>query len=128
VFAKHVEGRHSRGLVHVLWAVEKFSFSNDFGVNFLTGGTPGASRAALDDQVGSQIDFFVTFNCPRGVFWRPCGLFGPALGRPLASLWRQKLAEEIQKESFWCTLHSRALAEGEKGRARTRRMKLKRNR
>ena len=86
MFAKHVEGRHSHGLVHVLWAVEKFSFSNDFGVNFLTGGTPGASRAALDDQVGSQVDFLMVFRCPGGGFWRPCGPFGRHWARLGATL------------------------------------------
>ena len=69
MFAKRAEGRHSHGFVHVLEAVEKFSFLSDFGVNFLMGrGTPGVSRAALDDQVGSQVDFLMVFRCPEGVF------------------------------------------------------------
>ena len=37
---------------------------------------PGASQAALDDQVGSQVDFLMVFECPGGVFWRRCGAFG----------------------------------------------------
>ena len=86
MFAKRVEGRHSRGFVHVLGAVAKSSFLNDLGVDFLTGGTPGASWAALDDQVRSQVDFFLIFNCPGGVFWRPCGPFGHPWARLGATL------------------------------------------
>jgi hypothetical protein len=68
VFANRVEGRHSRDFVHVLGAVEKFSFLKDFGVDFLTGGYLGASRAAMHDQVGSQVDFLMVFSCPGGGF------------------------------------------------------------
>ena len=57
-----------------------------FGSISLLGGTPGASRAALDDQVGSQVDFFMVFRCPGGVFWRPCGPFGHPWARLGASL------------------------------------------
>jgi hypothetical protein len=57
VFAKRVEGRHSRGFVHVLEAVEKFSFLSDFGVDFLTGGYPWSLPGGWGDQVGSQVDF-----------------------------------------------------------------------
>ena len=93
----------------------------------LLGGTPGASRAALDDQVGSQADFLMVFKCLGGVFWRPRGPFGDPwarLGATLGVTLHQKLAEETQKETFWCTLHSRVHFEREKGRARTRRMCL----
>ena len=41
MFAKRAEGRHSRGFVHVLEAVEKFSLLSDFGVNFLPWSLPG---------------------------------------------------------------------------------------
>ena len=47
MFAKRVEGRHSRDFVHVLGAVEKFSFLIDFGVNFLTGGYPWSLPGGL---------------------------------------------------------------------------------
>ena len=92
----------------------------------LLGGTPGASRAALDDQVGSQADFLPVFKCLGGVFWRPRGPFGDPwarLGATLGVTLHQKLAEETQKETFWCTLHSRGHFERE--HARTRRMCLK---
>ena len=88
MFAKRVEGRHSRGFVHVLGAVEKFSFLVDFGVISLRGGTPGASWAALDHQVplGSQVDFLMVFKCPGCVFWGPCGPFGHPWARLGATL------------------------------------------
>ena len=76
MFAKRVEGRHSRGFVHVPGAVEKSSFLMILGSISLLGGTPEASRAALDDQVGSQVDFLMVFKCPGGVFWRPGDPFG----------------------------------------------------
>ena len=41
MLAKRAEGRHSRGFVHVLGAVEKLSLVNDFGVNFLPWSLPG---------------------------------------------------------------------------------------
>ena len=47
VFAKRVEGRHSRDFVHVLGAVEKLSLLNVFGVNFLTGGYPWSLPGGL---------------------------------------------------------------------------------
>ena len=86
MFAKRVERRHSRGFVHVLGALEKFSFSMILGSISLLVGTPGASRAALDDQVGSQVDFLMVFRCPGGVFWRPCGPFGHPGARLVATL------------------------------------------
>ena len=46
MFAKRVEGRHSRGFVHILVAVEKLRFL-DFGVNFLTGGYPWSLPGGL---------------------------------------------------------------------------------
>ena len=52
----------------------------------LLGGTPGASRAALDDQVGSQVDFLMVFKCPGGVSWRPCDPFGHPWARLGATL------------------------------------------
>lgn len=39
----------------------------DFGVNFLTGGTPGAARAPSGDQDRSQVDFVMVFDVPEGV-------------------------------------------------------------
>ena len=42
MFAKRVEGRHSRGFVHILEAVEKLSLLNDVGVNFLPWSLSGA--------------------------------------------------------------------------------------
>ena len=86
MFAKRVEGRHSRGFVHFLGAVEKSILLTDFGINFLTRVYPGASRSALDDQVGSQVDFFMVFSCFGGVFWRPCGPFGHPRARLGATL------------------------------------------
>ena len=73
MFAKRVAGRHSCGFVHVLGAVEKLSFLNDFGSISLLGGTPGASRAPLGAQVGSQVDFFTIFRRPGEVFGAPLG-------------------------------------------------------
>jgi hypothetical protein len=65
-------------------------------------GTPGTSQAALDDQVVSQIDFLMVFKCPVSfhVLVVPLGVLGPGLGRPWASLWRQKLVEETQKKKL----------------------------
>ena len=99
VFANRVEGRHSRDFVQVLRAVQKFRSLYDFGVNFLTGGTPEAFQAALEDQVGSQVDFFIGFRCPGGVFWRPCWV---PLGQPWGKLghhlgarsWQRKLEKQ----------------------------------
>ena len=82
MFAKRVEGRHSRGFVHVPGAMEKSGFLMILGSISLLGGTPRASRAALDDQVGSQVDFLMVFKCPGGVFWRPV-----ISGQPWAWLW-----------------------------------------
>ena len=47
MFAKRVEGRHFRGFVHVLGAVEKLSFSSDFVVNFLAEGYPWSLPGGL---------------------------------------------------------------------------------
>ena len=47
MFAKRVEGRHSREFIHTLGVVGKQRFLVDFGMNFLPVGTPGASRAPL---------------------------------------------------------------------------------
>ena len=103
MFAKRAAGRHSRGFVHVLGAVAKSSFLNDFWVDFLTGGTPGASRAALDDQVGSQFDFLMVFISVPGVSFGvlvvPLGTLGPALGRPWASLWRRSWQRRLKKKA-----------------------------
>ena len=52
MFAKRVEGRHSRDFVHGLGAVEKFSFLNDFGDNFLTGGYPWSFPGGLGEAGG----------------------------------------------------------------------------
>ena len=41
MFAKRAEGRHSRGFVHVLEAVEKLCLFNDFGADFLPWRPPG---------------------------------------------------------------------------------------
>ena len=57
MFAKRVEGRHSRELIHTLGVVGNNIFLVDVGVNFLPVGTPGASRAPLADQVMSHSDF-----------------------------------------------------------------------
>ena len=65
MFAKRVEGRHSRELIHTLGVVGSNDFLVDFGVNFLPVGTPAASRAPLGDQVTSQSDFATAFRCPR---------------------------------------------------------------
>ena len=128
MFAKRVEGRHSRGFVHVLEAMEKLSFLNDFGVDFLTGGYPWSLPGGRGDQVGSQVDFLFVFEGPGvsfGILVVPLGTLGPVLGRPWPSLGRQTLAEESQKESSWCTLHPRVQFEVENTHARTRRMRLK---
>ena len=97
MFAKRVEGRHSRGFVHVLGAVENYVFLMTLGAISLLASTPGASRAALDDQVGSQVDLLMVFRCPGGVFWRPCGLFGrpwACLGTTLGVTWAPKVAKK----------------------------------
>ena len=52
MFARCVEGRHSHEFIQALGAMEKLCFLCDFGVIFLPGGTPGASRAPLGAQVG----------------------------------------------------------------------------
>ena len=57
MFAKRVDGRHYRELIHTLGVVGKQRFLLDFGVNFLPVGTPGASRAPLADQVVAQTHF-----------------------------------------------------------------------
>ena len=76
MFAKRVEGRHSREFIHTLGVVGKQRFFVDFGVNFLPVGTPGASRAPLGDQVVSQSDFLMVFRCPGDALWGPGGAFG----------------------------------------------------
>ena len=75
--------------------VEKSSFVMILGSISLLGDTPGASRAAWGDQVGSQVDFLMVSKCPGVSFGNlviPLGTLGLALGRPWASLWRQKWA------------------------------------
>ena len=58
-------------------------FFIDFGVIFCPGGTPGASRAPLGAQVGSQVEFLMVFRRPGGGFGAPLGdVFGPTLGTP----------------------------------------------
>ena len=93
MFAKRVEGRHSRDFFHTLGVVGEQHFLVDFSVNFLPVGTPGASRAPLGDQVVSQSDFLTGFRCPGDALWGP-GVplrdLGPALERPWASRGRQK--------------------------------------
>ena len=86
MFARRVEGRHSRELIHTLGVVGKQRFLLDFGVNFLPVGTPGASRAPLGDQVVSQTDFVTVFRCPGDALWGPGGSFarpGACLGASL---------------------------------------------
>ena len=48
----------------------------DFGVIFPPGGTPGASRAPLGAQVGSQVEFLMVCSRPGGGFGAPLGPFG----------------------------------------------------
>ena len=67
MFARRLEGRHSREFIYAL-AVEKEANILDFGVIFLPGGTPGASRAPLGAQVGSQVEFLMVFRCPGDGF------------------------------------------------------------
>ena len=97
MFAKRVEGRHSREFIHTLGVVGKQRFLVDFGVNFLPVGTPGASRAPLGDQVVSQTDFVMVFKCPGDALWGPCGVFGrpgACLGATLGVTWAPKVAKK----------------------------------
>ena len=48
------------------WGQWKSLFFVVLGSISLLGGTPGASQAALDDQVRSQVDFLIAFGCPGG--------------------------------------------------------------
>ena len=93
MFAKRVEGRHSREFIHTLGVVGKQRFLVDFGVNFLPVATPGASRAHLDDQVVCQTDIATVVKSPGDALWGPgrsLGTPGACLGRPGASRGRQK--------------------------------------
>ena len=101
---------------------ESCRFFIDFGVIFPPGGTPGASRAPLGAQVGSQVDFLMVFGRPGGGFGAPLGPFGlpwASLGRPWASLWRLNWTQKREKERLWCTVRSRVDFGSEKGGART---------
>ena len=99
--------------------MQKYRALVDFGAIFPPGGTPGASRAPLGAQVGSQVDFLMVFRrAPLG----PFGLLWASLGRPWASLCRLKWTQESEKERLWCTLRSRVDFGSEKGGARTFRM------
>ena len=102
--------------------MQKYRSLVDFGAIFPPGGTPGASRAPLGAQVGSQVDFLMVFRRPGGGFGAPLGPFGlpwASLGRPWASLWRLKWTQKSEKEPLWCTLRSRVDFGSEKGGART---------
>ena len=55
---------------------ESCCFFIDFGAIFPPGGTPGASRAPLGAQVGSQVDLLMVFSRPGGGFGAPFGPFG----------------------------------------------------
>ena len=69
----------------------------------LLGGTPGASRAALDDQVGSQVDFLMVFRCPGDALWGPGGAFGrpgSCLGATLGRHVGAKSSEERVKKKL----------------------------
>jgi hypothetical protein len=108
VFAWRVEGRHSRDFFHAQGRCKSIVLKSIL-VAFSTGGTPGASRAPLGAQVGSQVDFLMVFRRPGGGFGVPLGPFGlpwATLGRPWASLWRQKWTQKSEKEPLWCTLRS----------------------
>ena len=99
VFARRVEGCHSRQFIHTLGATRKQRFI-EFGVNFLIGGTPGASRAPLADQVRSQVDLLMVFRCPGDALWGPGGSFarpGACLGATLGVTSAQN-SEEREKE------------------------------
>ena len=76
MFARRVEGRHSCEFVHALGRWKSYVFFVDFGVIFLPGGTPGASRAPLGAQVGSQVVFLMVLRRPGDGFWAPFGPFG----------------------------------------------------
>ena len=95
MFAKRVEGRHSREFIHILGVVEKQRFLVDFDVNFLPVGTPGAGRP------------WVTRWCPRlilcrflGVPGMPCGVLVVSLGGrglPWSDLGRHVGAKSSEK-------------------------------
>ena len=88
MFANRVEGRHSCDFVHILGAVDKLRFYLFLGLISLLEATPGASRAALDDQVGSQVDLLMVLGVPRvscGPFGRPWACLGATLGVTLAA-------------------------------------------
>ena len=69
----------------------------DFGVIFRPGGTPGASRAPLSTQVGSQVDFLMVFRCPRGGFGTPFGPFWTPLGALGSHLGAKSGAKSVKK-------------------------------
>jgi hypothetical protein len=97
VFAKRVEGRHSRKLIHTLGVVGKQRFLLDVGVNFFPVGTPGASRAPLGDQVASQSDFVTVFTCPGDALsglGGPCGRAGAYFGATLGVTWAPKVTKK----------------------------------
>ena len=97
VFAKHVEGRHCREVIHTLGVVGNNDFLVDFVVNFLPLGTPGASRAPLGDQVASQSDFVTVFRCPGDALsgpGGPCGRPWACLGATLGVTWAPKAAKK----------------------------------
>ena len=102
-----------------------------FGSISLLAGTPGASQATVEDQVGSQVDFLMVFRCPGSVSWRPCGPFGrrwACLGATLGVTLAPEAGRGDSKRKLLLHIHSQVHFEGEKGRARTRRMSLKHNR
>ncbi len=69
----------------------------DFGAIFPPGGTPGASRAPLGAQVGSQVDFFMVFRRPRGGFGTPFGPFGLPWGALGSHLGAESGAKRVKK-------------------------------
>ena len=102
--------------------MEKERFLSHFGVIFPPGGTPGASRAPLGAQVGSQVDFLMVFSRPGGGFGAPFGPFGLPLGSfgtTLGSRGRQKWNQKCEKDHSRWTLGSRVDFGSEKGGART---------
>ena len=70
--------------------MQKYRFLVDFGVIFPPGGTPGASRAPLGAQVGSQVDFLMVFRRPGGGFAAPLGPFGLPWGA-FGGIWEPKV-------------------------------------
>ena len=74
-------------------------FLVDFGVIFRPGGTPGASRAPLSAQVGSQVDFLMVFRRPREGFGTPFGPFGLPWGALGSHLGAKSGAKNMKKSS-----------------------------